>query len=300
MPRPKCAASLASSGVAYPRSSREPWPTRDAVAERHVDVGPVGADGQGQRDQQRLGLGQGDGEWTPGGDVVRRKGVARAASPPGCRRARPSMVNSPSTLLERPVRPPASTVTSGTRVFSPASRRAVAVLVVEDGAGHGEGRLHGRGPGRAAAAAAPPQAARVARADRRRGRGRLDTNTEDNTAVGGEPRLRVSYTSRFPMDEPPPTDGIDRRASTRRACLLGVRYRVASGWHPATLVDLSARGCRLRIGEDLARNAARAGRARRARERGRRPSSSSGTVVWCRLEGLSHQAGVHFDDAPTT
>jgi hypothetical protein len=92
------------------------------------------------------------------------------------------------------------------------------------------------------------------------------------------------------------TDGIDRRASTRRACLIGARYRVASGWHPATLVDLSARGCRLRIGEDLARNAPV--RVELSAPRGALPVELGGIVVWCRLEGLSHQAGVHFDDAP--
>jgi hypothetical protein len=92
------------------------------------------------------------------------------------------------------------------------------------------------------------------------------------------------------------TDGIDRRASTRRACLVGARYRVGSGWHPATLVDLSARGCRLRIGEDLARSAAI--RVELSAPGGAPPVELGGIVVWCRLEGLSHQAGVHFENAP--
>jgi len=99
------------------------------------------------------------------------------------------------------------------------------------------------------------------------------------------------------MDEPTASDGIDRRASTRRACLVGARYRVATGWHPATLVDLSARGCRLRIGEDLARNAVVKVELSAKAAVGT-PVELSGTVVWCRLEGLSHQAGVHFDEAP--
>jgi hypothetical protein len=99
------------------------------------------------------------------------------------------------------------------------------------------------------------------------------------------------------MDEPTLSDGIDRRASTRRACLVGARYRVAAGWHPATLVDLSARGCRLRIGEDLARNAAV--KVQLSAPSAESPVELSGVVVWCRLEGLSHQAGVHFDDAPS-
>jgi hypothetical protein len=91
-------------------------------------------------------------------------------------------------------------------------------------------------------------------------------------------------------------DGIDRRSSTRRACRLGARYRLAAGWHPATLVDLSARGCRLRIGEDLTRGAAV--RVELKAQGAGPPVDLSGLVVWCRLEGLSHQAGVHFDDAP--
>ncbi|HEU0092050.1 MAG TPA: PilZ domain-containing protein [Vicinamibacteria bacterium] len=96
--------------------------------------------------------------------------------------------------------------------------------------------------------------------------------------------------------EDSPDNGIDRRRSTRRACLLGARYRVAAGWHPATLVDLSARGCRLRIGEDLPRGAAV--RVELSPRGASAPVDLAGSVMWCRLEGLSHQAGVHFDDAP--
>jgi PilZ domain len=92
-------------------------------------------------------------------------------------------------------------------------------------------------------------------------------------------------------------DGIDRRSATRRVCRLAARYRVAAAaWHPATLVDLSARGCRLRIGEDLPRGAAL--RVELTPQGEAPPALLTGLVVWCRLEGLSHQAGVHFDDAP--
>ena len=96
--------------------------------------------------------------------------------------------------------------------------------------------------------------------------------------------------------EDSPDNGIDRRASTRRACLLVARYRVGTGWHPATLVDLSARGCRLRIGEDLARGAAV--RIELSPRGASAPVDLTGSVMWCRLEGLSHQVGVHFDDPP--
>jgi len=103
----------------------------------------------------------------------------------------------------------------------------------------------------------------------------------------------------FGMSDPT-ADGIDRRSATRRACLLGARYNLGSAWHPATLVDLSARGCRLRIGEDLTRGAtvrvqltAPAGGTH-----ARPPVELAGLVVWCRLEGISHQAGVHFENPP--
>jgi len=123
----------------------------------------------------------------------------------------------------------------------------------------------------------------------------LDTKADNITARGCEAtRPRVLYFV-FSMEDSP-DNGIDRRSSTRRACLLGARYRVAAGWHPATLVDLSARGCRLRIGEDLPRGAAV--RVELSPRGASAPVDLTGSVMWCRLEGLSHQAGVHFDDAP--
>lgn len=92
------------------------------------------------------------------------------------------------------------------------------------------------------------------------------------------------------------TDSIDRRSATRRACLLAARYRLTSGWHPATLVDLSARGCRLRVGEDLPRGAPL--RVELKAPGGEAPVELTGSVMWCRVEGLSHQAGVHFHAPP--
>ena len=93
----------------------------------------------------------------------------------------------------------------------------------------------------------------------------------------------------------------NRRVTARRACRLNVRYRMKGDWHPATAMDLSARGCRLRIGESL--------------ERGRpvqvvfevplHDGSSApavevtADVVWSRAEGLSHQVGLAFAESPT-
>jgi PilZ domain len=93
---------------------------------------------------------------------------------------------------------------------------------------------------------------------------------------------------------PPRTN---RRLTARKACLLSVRYRTAGGWHPATALDLSVGGCRLRLGEDLApgtsvevafETAPQDGVARTAAE-------VDGAVSWCHVDGLSRSAGIRFD-----
>ena len=99
------------------------------------------------------------------------------------------------------------------------------------------------------------------------------------------------------MDDSTPK-GIDRRSATRRACRLAARYRSGPAWHPASLVDLSPRGCRLRIGEDLPRGGSVRVALSLPGEGSPPPVELAGSVVWCRLEGLSHQAGIHFEDAP--
>ena len=92
----------------------------------------------------------------------------------------------------------------------------------------------------------------------------------------------------------------NRRITARRACLLTVRYRAAQAWHPATALDLSEAGCRLRLGEDLPRAASvtvlfeapiRDGATALSAE-------ADGVVTWSRLEGLSHTVGIHFAEAP--
>ena len=45
------------------------------------------------------------------------------------------------------------------------------------------------------------------------------------------------------------TPRTNRRLTARKACLLTVRYRTAKDWHPATCMDLSREGCRLRLGQ---------------------------------------------------
>jgi hypothetical protein len=92
----------------------------------------------------------------------------------------------------------------------------------------------------------------------------------------------------------------NRRLTARHACHITARYRGDKDWHPATAMDLSIRGCRLRLGEDLERS----GSVTVAFEsppdaEGRTLEVEvAGTVIWCRREGLSYQAGIHFQDAP--
>ena len=92
----------------------------------------------------------------------------------------------------------------------------------------------------------------------------------------------------------------NRRITARRACLLTVRYRANGEWRPATAMDLSPYGCRLRVGEDIARGAAVSVVFEAPIQDGARTASVEvpGTAIWARLEGLSYQVGVHFEDSP--
>lgn len=105
------------------------------------------------------------------------------------------------------------------------------------------------------------------------------------------------------MDDQPTTPRSNRRLTARRACKLTVRYRSNEGWHPATAMDLSQKGCRLRLGEDLARGTALTVVFETPEgDKGGAPLEVKveGAVIWSRREGLSHQAGIHFEEAPPT
>jgi hypothetical protein len=118
----------------------------------------------------------------------------------------------------------------------------------------------------------------------------LGMNAQINTTAE---RGRGGYTAATPMTTPqPPAD--DRRSTARRACRLVVRYRIGAAWHPAAAVDVSTSGCRLRVGEDLPRGAAIDVVFASPEGTSVPEVKTSGQVIWCRLEGLSHQAGVHF------
>jgi PilZ domain len=92
----------------------------------------------------------------------------------------------------------------------------------------------------------------------------------------------------------------NRRITARKACLLTVRYRAEGDWRPATAMDLSPYGCRLRVGEDIPRGAQVAVVFEAPIQDGARTPSVEvpGTAMWARLEGLSFQVGVHFEDSP--
>jgi PilZ domain len=93
---------------------------------------------------------------------------------------------------------------------------------------------------------------------------------------------------------------INRRVTARRACRLTVRYSAAQDWHPATAMDLSNVGCRLRVGESM-------DRGQRIRVRFEVPLRDGAVmpsvevradVIWSRVEGISHQIGLVFEESP--
>jgi PilZ domain len=92
----------------------------------------------------------------------------------------------------------------------------------------------------------------------------------------------------------------NRRLTARKACLLTVRYRYKNDWHPTTAMDLSPHGCRLRVGEDLPRGQEVTVAFEAPLKDGARAAAVevNGLVMWSRLEGLSYQAGLHFEAAP--
>ncbi len=92
----------------------------------------------------------------------------------------------------------------------------------------------------------------------------------------------------------------NRRLNARLACQLTVSYRASKGFHPATAMDVSAHGCRLRVGEDLSRGKSVTVRFQHGGKDAADPllAEVPGTVIWSRLEGLSHQAGVQFSSDP--
>jgi hypothetical protein len=100
------------------------------------------------------------------------------------------------------------------------------------------------------------------------------------------------------MNETVDSRRVNRRASSRRTCHLSVRYRGTGDWRPATAMDVSRQGCRLRTGEDVARGSLLEVSFAPPIGGDLPPVIVPGRVIWCRVEGLSRQVGVHFDGAP--
>ena len=92
----------------------------------------------------------------------------------------------------------------------------------------------------------------------------------------------------------------NRRITARIACRLSVSYATTPGeWRPATAMDLSRLGCRLRTGEDLPRDRKVNVRVEfRMADEPVLTVDGIGTVMWTRLEGLSYQTGIQFDTEP--
>ena len=92
----------------------------------------------------------------------------------------------------------------------------------------------------------------------------------------------------------------NRRLTARVACHLTVSYRTGRDWHPASALDLSRRGCRLRLGEGLKRGGAVTVRLEAPSREAETPAAAEvrGVVIWSRLEGLSYQTGIQFDGEP--
>jgi hypothetical protein len=103
----------------------------------------------------------------------------------------------------------------------------------------------------------------------------------------------VVYTP-FTMTNVGAHGGANRRLSARFACKLAVSYSVGTVWHPATGMDVSTNGCRLRLGEDLTRAASLKVRLEHPSDGGILRAELDGTVIWSRLEGLSFQVGIQF------
>ena len=114
------------------------------------------------------------------------------------------------------------------------------------------------------------------------------------------PRRRCNLFQKRRMGETAVVSRSNRRITARKACLLTVRYRAEGEWRPATAMDLSTYGCRLRVGQDIPRGATVAVVFEAPIQDGARTPSVEvpGTAMWARLEGLSYQVGVHFEDSP--
>src|SRR5262249_62286722 len=92
----------------------------------------------------------------------------------------------------------------------------------------------------------------------------------------------------------------NRRLTARKACRLTVHYRSQNDWHPATAMDLSPNGCRLRLGEDLLRGSGGNVQFEAPLRDGAVALSveGPGRGVWSRVGGGSSPGGIHLVTPP--
>src|SRR5687768_7004315 len=98
---------------------------------------------------------------------------------------------------------------------------------------------------------------------------------------------------------------VDRRRKSRSYCLLVVRYRVrddaAGEWRAASVLDLTERGCRLKVGEQPAPGAELELRFEALLHDGVKSATieAPARVMWCRPGAQSSsEIGVQFAAAP--
>src|SRR5688500_2748166 len=112
----------------------------------------------------------------------------------------------------------------------------------------------------------------------------------------GEPKMAVSsrrcaaYTavSHPEMSQELPPRRPNLRLEARHALRFTVRYRSPKDWRPASAMDLSGEGCRLRLGEVLSTGSELTVVLERLVTDGASAVSVEvpGVVMWSRLEGL--------------
>ena len=241
----------------------------DAVAEGDVAVRPVRARWgaiAGTKTGRPAAWGTRDRRAVPGEEVRRQASAARAVW-----RARGHARHGERAARGRLPRAAAHVHRdSGQAHVFAAVEDTVAVLVVEDDARDRAPRTAvgvGLGPGPRASRRRRSRERGSAQA-RKQGRARRRVRTHETNRLS-RPSSLVAPGSRLLYCELPSTDHprtlmsssagaprTNRRLTARKACLLTVRYRTAKDWHPATCMDLSRDGCRLRLGEDLARGSA--------------------------------------------
>lgn len=101
------------------------------------------------------------------------------------------------------------------------------------------------------------------------------------------------------------SERIDRRRTDRLACMLVVQYRPADAesfpWQPASVLDLTEIGCRLRIAEEFAAGTPLLLRFDALLRDGVKNATleAAAAVAWCHPRvAASHEVGLRFGGPP--